>query len=126
MEREGLMAHLYIFGTILFTVYGQMIIKWRVPFHGNLPAETIPKLIFLLKLFFDPFIMSGFIAAFLASLCWMAAMTAFELSYAYPFMGLNFVLVFLASAILLSEQVTMYKVVGLVLIVLGILISSRG
>src|SRR3989339_308996 len=120
------MAHLYIFGTILFTVYGQLIIKWRGPFHGNLPGETLPKLIFLLKLFFYPFIMSGFVAAFLASLCWMAAMTAFELSYAYPFMGLNFVLVFLASAILLSEQVTLYKVVGLILIVLGIVISSRG
>lgn len=120
------MAHLYIFGTILFTVYGQLVIKWRIPFHGSLPVETLPKLIFLLKLFFDPFIMSGFVAAFLASLCWMAAMTAFELSYAYPFMGLNFVLVFLASAILLSEQVTLYKVVGLTLIVLGIVISSRG
>jgi multidrug transporter EmrE-like cation transporter len=126
MEREKLMAHLYIFGTILFTVYGQMIIKWRVPFHGNLPEETIPKLIFLLKLFFDPFIMSGFIAAFLASLCWMAAMTAFELSYAYPFMGLTFVLVFLASVFLLGEQVTSYKILGLVLIVLGIFVASRG
>ena len=126
MEREKLMAHLYIFGTILFTVYGQLIIKWRIPFHGALPAEMFPKLIFLLKLFFDPFIMSGFVAAFLASLCWMAAMTAFDLSYAYPFMGLNFVLVFLASAILLHEQVTLYKVVGLILIVLGIVISSRG
>jgi multidrug transporter EmrE-like cation transporter len=41
-------------------------------------------------------------------------------------MGLNFVLVFLASAILLHEQVTLYKVVGLALIVLGIVISSRG
>ena len=120
------MAHLYIFGTILFTVYGQLVIKWRIPSHGALPVELLPKLIFLLKLFFDPFIMSGFVAAVLASLCWMAAMTAFDLSYAYPFMGLNFVLVFLVSALLLSEQVTLYKTVGLALIVLGIVISSRG
>jgi len=126
MEREKLMAHLYIFGTILFTVYGQLIIKWRIPFHGALPGELTEKIVFLLKLFFDPFILSGFVAAFVASLCWMAAMTAFDLSYAYPFMGLNFVLVFLASAILLHEQVTLYKVVGLALIVLGIVISSRG
>ena len=70
--------------------------------------------------------MSGFIAAFLASLCWMAAMTAFELSYAYPFMGLTFVLVFLASVFLLGEQVTNYKILGLALIVLGIFVTSRG
>lgn len=119
------MKHLYIFGTVLFTVYGQLVIKWRMPLHGALPDELLPKFVFLLKLFLDPFIMSGFVAAFLASLCWMAAMTAFELSYAYPFMGFNFVLVFLASAVLLSEQVTMHKVVGLSLIVLGIIVSSR-
>jgi multidrug transporter EmrE-like cation transporter len=126
MERKKLMAHLYIFGTILFTVYGQMIIKWRIPLHGDLPGEAIPKIIFLLKLFFDPFIVSGFVAAFLASLCWMAAMTAFELSYAYPFMGLTFVLVFLASVFLLGEQATGHKIFGLALIVLGIIVTSRG
>ncbi|MFA6498228.1 MAG: hypothetical protein WC256_03465 [Desulfurivibrionaceae bacterium] len=120
------MAHLYIFGTILFTVYGQLIIKWRIPFHGDLPGETIAKIIFLLKLFFDPFILSGFVAAFLASLCWMAAMTAFELSYAYPFMGLTFVLVFLASVFLLGEHATGAKILGLALIVLGIIVTSRG
>lgn len=120
------MAHLYIFGTILFTVYGQMIIKWRMSSHGGLPVELGPKLFFLCRLFFDPFILSGFISAFLASLCWMAAMTQFELSYAYPFMGLTFVLVFTASVFLLGEQVTVGKLVGLVLIVAGIIVTSRG
>jgi len=120
------MAHLYIFGTILFTVYGQMIIKWRMSFHDGLPAELGPKIIFLTRLFFDPFILSGFVSAFVASLCWMAAMTQFELSYAYPFMGLTFVLVFAASVLFLGEQVTFGKVAGLVLIVLGIVATSRG
>lgn len=53
------------------------------------------KLIFLLKL--DPFILSSFCFGFVASLCWMAAMTKFELSYAYPFMGLTFVVVFIVG-----------------------------
>jgi multidrug transporter EmrE-like cation transporter len=53
-------------------------------------------------------------------------MTKFELSYAYPFMGLTFVLVFVASVFLFAESVTIYKVLGLALIVLGIIIASRG
>ncbi len=119
------MAHLYIFGTIFFTVYGQLVIKWRIPNYGHLPEESMAKIVFLLKLFLDPFILSGFVSAFVASLCWMAAMTKFELSYAYPFMGLTFVVVFLSSVFLFSESVTLYKVLGLALIVLGIVISSR-
>jgi len=42
---------------------------------------------------FDPLIFSGFASAFIASFFWMAAMTKFELSYAYPFMSRVFVLV---------------------------------
>lgn len=120
------MAHLNIFGTIFFTVYGQLVIKWRIANYCHLPEEMMAKMVFLLKLFLDPFILSGFLSAFVASLCWMAAMTKFELSYAYPFMGLTFVLVFVASVFLFAESVTIYKVLGLALIVLGIIIASRG
>lgn len=120
------MGHLYIFGTIFFTVYGQLIIKWRIGAYGALPEAGGEKLIFLLKLFLDPFIFSGFASAFLASMCWMAAMTKFELSYAYPFMGFTFVLVFLFSLAFMSETFSLYKLIGLSLIVLGIFISARG
>ncbi|SEH05457.1 4-amino-4-deoxy-L-arabinose-phosphoundecaprenol flippase subunit ArnF [Candidatus Venteria ishoeyi] len=53
-------------------------------------------------------------------------MTKFELSYAYPFMSASFVLVFLISVILFQESITMYKVIGLGLIIIGIFVSSRG
>ncbi|WP_407079370.1 EamA family transporter [Candidatus Venteria ishoeyi] len=69
---------------------------------------------------------SGFFSAFIASFFWMAAMTKFELSYAYPFMSASFVLVFLISVILFQESITMYKVIGLGLIIIGIFVSSRG
>jgi len=120
------MNYVYIFGTILFTVYGQLIIKWRIGFYGALPEPYLPKALFLLKLFFDPYILSGFISAFLASLCWMAAMTKFSLNHAYPFMGLNFVLILLLSGFLFHESITTLKVLGVILIVAGIVIGSQG
>lgn len=119
------MGYFYIIGTIFFTVYGQLILKWRISNYGALPAETYEKIIFLFKLLFDPFIFSGFASAFIASFFWMATMTKFELSYAYPFMSTAFVLVFLLSVFLFNETVTLYKILGLLFIVLGIFISSR-
>lgn len=121
-----MMGYVYIFGTIFFTVYGQLIIKMRIGNYGSLPAETLEKLMFLIKLFLDPLIFSGFISAFLASMCWMAAMTKFELSYAYPFMGLTFVLVFLFSIFFMGESFNFYKLLGLCFIILGIILTSRG
>lgn len=125
--RGGLeLGYFYIFGTIFFTVYGQLVLKWRISGYGALPdAGMGEKVIFLLKLLLDPFIFSGFASAFVASLFWMAAMTKFDVSYAYPFMSLAFVFVFALSVFLFKEPVTMYKIAGLGLIVLGIYVSSR-
>lgn len=119
------MGYLYIFGTILFTVYGQLILKWRIVKYGTLPEALSEKIIFLFKLLFDPFIFSGFAAAFIASFFWMAAMTKFDVSYAYPFMSGAFVLVFLFSVFLFNEPITWQKLLGLLLIIAGIIVTSR-
>jgi len=119
------LGYYYIFGTIFFTVYGQIVLKWKISGAGALPELTADKIIFLIKLLFDPWIFSGFIAAFIASLFWMAAMTKFDISYAYPFMSSAFVLVFLFSVFLFNEPVSWQKIIGLVLIVAGILVTSK-
>src|SRR5699024_9699872 len=102
------MGYLYIFATIAFTVYGQIMLKWRISKHAALPHEFVDKAVFLIKLLLDPLILSGFLSAFVASMFWMAAMTKFDISYAYPFMSLSFVLVFLLSIVLFHEPVNVY------------------
>lgn len=119
------MGYFYIFGTIFFTVYGQIILKWRISGVGELPERTTDKILFLIKLLFDPWIFSGFFAAFVASFFWMAAMTKFDISYAYPFMSSAFVLVFLFSVVLFQEPVSWQKVIGLILIIAGIIVTSK-
>lgn len=118
--------YLYIFATIVLTVYGQFILKWRIGKFGQLPITAFEKVKFLILLFFDPIILSSFLAAFLASLTWMAAMTKFNLSHAYPFMSLNFVIILLLSGWLLSEPITIPKALGVGLITLGTVVASYG
>ena len=120
------MAYLYILGTIVFTVYGQLMIKWRIVKFGAFPDLFNDKIIYLFKALFDPWIFSGFASAFIASFFWMATMTKLELSHAYPFMGLSFVLVLFFSTLFLGEDLSIYKMIGAFLIVLGIIIVSRG
>ena len=118
--------YLYILATITFTVYGQLILKWRIATMGPLPTNVVGKVSFLISLLFDPLIASGFVAALVASFAWMAAMTKFELSHAYPFMSMNFVFVLLLSGWLLNEPITFQKVIGVALIVLGTVVASSG
>jgi|ERR1022692_3916172 multidrug transporter EmrE-like cation transporter len=119
------MGYVYIAMTILLTVYGQVVLKWQVTLSGSMPSDGGAKAAFLLSLLLRPWVLSGFAAAFLASIAWMAAMTKFDLSYAYPFMSLNFVLVLLLSGFLFHEPLSTPKVIGLALIMLGIIVGSQ-
>lgn len=121
------MRYTYIFATLLFTIYGQLILKWRL---GNL-RFTLPdggiwdKFTSLFKLIFDPLIFSGFVSAFIASMFWMAAMTKFEITQAYPFMSLAPAIVFLLGVWLLNETFTWGKVIGLIFIIVGTVITAK-
>ncbi len=119
-------GYLYILGTVLCTVYAQLIIKWQAAGAGSMPAETGKKVLFFSRLMVNPWVISSLFAAFLAFLCWTAAMTKFKLSYAYPFISLGFVLVLLMSAVCFHEAITLPKLLGMSLIVIGIIVGSQG
>jgi drug/metabolite transporter (DMT)-like permease len=93
---------------------------------GPLPEGSVAKLHFLLGQFLNPWILSGFVSAFLASLAWMAAMTRFDLGYAYPFMSLAFVIVMLFGIAFLGEAPSTSKVMGTLLVMAGLVVIARG
>lgn len=97
LKQRQKMSYLYILFTILFTVYGQIVIKWQVLNSGGLPNGTAERIQFLGCFLVNPWIISAFICAFLAAICWIMAMNRLALSHAYPFMSLSFVLVLLLS-----------------------------
>ena len=56
----------------------------------------------------------------------MLAMSKFELSYAYPFVSLNYVIVFIAGFFLFNESLTPAKIIGSLIVVAGIIIIAKG
>jgi multidrug transporter EmrE-like cation transporter len=120
------LSYLFVFITVFLTVYGQIVIKWQVVAAGAMPADLPGKLWFLGKLLLNPWILSGLAAGLLAAVSWMAAMTRLELSHAYPFMSPAFIGVLVASALVFHEPVNAWKIGGLALITLGIIVGSQG
>jgi len=74
----------------------------------------------------NPYIIISLILTLLAGVTWMIAMTKFEISYAYPFTLLGLVLVTIFSVVFFGESVNTYKLIGIVLIALGIVVISKG
>jgi drug/metabolite transporter (DMT)-like permease len=123
--RFDIAGHVYIALTLLFTVYGQLVLKWQMSDVGPLPEGTFDKLQFLLLNLLNPWIMTGLVSAFLASLAWMAAMTRFDLNYAYPFMSLAFLIVMAFSVLFLQEALSVSRILGTVLVVTGLVVMTR-
>lgn len=120
------MSYVYLASSILLMVYCQLVIKWQVSGAGAFPDGAAGKLHFLLGLLLNPWIASALAASLVAALLWMAALTKLDLSHAYPFVGLTFVLVALGSAWAFHEPLTGLKIAGIALICIGVAIGSQG
>ena len=123
--EETDMGYIFVALTILLTVYGQLVLKWEVSRAAPMPSEASQMVVHLFTLLLKPWVISALGAAFLASMCWMAAVSRFEISRIYPYMALNFLIVGFAAVPLFGEALTLSKVIGLVFVVLGIVISSQ-
>ena len=119
------MRYLVIILSVILNVMGQITIKKEISKTAGLPDTFIEKLMFLLCLLVKPWIIFGFCMTFIAAMLWMAALTKTELSQAYPFMGLSFVMILLFSWLFLNEQITMAKVLGTMLIVIGVIVTNN-
>ncbi len=118
--------HMYIFLSLFLGIYSQLIMRWQVSQAGALPEPLWGKVTFIGSLFLNPWVFSALVATFLSGVAWMMAMTKFEISYAYPWMSLNFVCVIGLSALFLGESLNAAKIIGSLLIIAGIIVLSRG
>ena len=79
------MGYRYIFITIVLTAYGNLAFKYQLNVLQNIPDGVAMIPFFVKLLFIKPLVMSCVAATVLASISWMAALSRFDLSYAFPF-----------------------------------------
>lgn len=119
-------GHFYIYLSIFLGVISQLIIKWKMSNFSLDNYETYyDKFLFAMSMLVNPYIVISLILTLFAGLAWMLAMTKFDISYAYPFTMLGFVLILVLSSIFFNEVITWHKMIGLLLITVGVIISSR-
>ena len=125
-KRRAMLIGLVFVGlAVLLTVYGQMIFKWQVSTAGSIPDDVGGKFLFVARQYTNPWIISAVLSAFLASACWIFALTRLDLSFAYPFMSLSFIFVVFLSIVLFDEPFTWNKVLGVAVAIIGLFISTR-
>ena len=117
--------------TILFVLISVMLgamgqVLWK---------RGLGLLDFAPTLFFDPkgwvtilrngWIPAGIVCYILSMISYLGALSKGELSRIYPFMSLNFVILSVVGYFLFHENVSMLRIIGVLLIFFGVIIVAR-
>ena len=81
--------HLLFVSTIFFTVYSQLIIRWKASSAGPMPSGFFEIVQYTWTLLLNPWVLTGVVSTFFAGVSWMLTMTKFEITYAFPLVSLN-------------------------------------
>ena len=116
--------HAYLLLYIVFTVASQLIMRWRVGGAGAL-APDADRVRFVLHLLAMPWVWVAFASTFLAGVMWMLTLGRLDLTYAFPFTGITFLIILFAGAFVFGEPVSMGRAIGTLLVVAGLIVVVR-
>jgi drug/metabolite transporter (DMT)-like permease len=109
---------LAIFNSVLM-VAGQTL--WKLGAQG----KEIHGLGQLVRVFGNPYIIAGLVVYVCASALWIYVLNKAELSFAYPIQSIAFVFALVVGASVFKEQITAWKIAGVLVICLGVFLITR-
>lgn len=114
----------FILITVTVGVVGQVLIKKGL--NSLSPLDFSVGFISLyLKIFLSPYVIFGSAVYCLAMCLWLYALSKVDISFAYPFQSLSYVLVIFTSNWFLGENIPLTRWAGVVVICFGVFLVSR-
>jgi len=113
-----------ILAAVVFAVAGQLLVK-----HGinQVGGEGFSRGLIrgYLHIYSSPWVILGSLVYIVSILFWVFSLARVDLSFAFPFVALSYVLVIVASRFLLRESVPVLRWIGVLVICSGIVLVSR-
>ncbi len=124
-----MMLNYLVLGLILLdvclNVVGQLSLKYGMSKMGNF-SVSLPSLVpVFARAAVNPFILLGVLCYGTGFMVWLVVLAKADVSYAYPMISLGYVFTALLAWMLLGEQVTVTRTVGICITCLGVFIIAR-
>jgi drug/metabolite transporter (DMT)-like permease len=107
---------------VIFAAFGQVSWKLGMNQAGQLAALNFASLSTVLL---NPYVLLGFVMYGLSAFFWLIALSKKDLSFVYPFISLTYILVLVLSSLVLKESIGANKLVGTLIIIVGLIIIAR-
>ena len=121
------LAVLYILISVVIGGVGQVLLKKGMDDIGQLTLSLPWRQLgaTLWRIGTNPYVFIGLVVYLGATVFWLVALSRVDLSYAYPCASLSYVILLLASWLLLKESITPVRLIGTLIICLGVFIIYR-
>ncbi len=114
---------LWIFLSVMLAAVGQLLLKKGMMAYGAVSMAKIWAE--LVRVFMVPYVVFGLISFVSSAILWLSIVSRNDVTYAYPMASLGYVVVLIVSAIWFNEPVTSVRVLGVLLICLGVFAITR-
>ncbi len=118
-------AIVYILISVLGGAFGQLMLKKGMGSMGPLTLSVGQFGSILWGMATNPYVVAGLGIYALGTLFWLLALSRVELSFAYPFASLSYLIMLFAAWQLFKEDISVLRLVGTLVICVGVLIISR-
>jgi drug/metabolite transporter (DMT)-like permease len=108
---------------VVLMSYANVVLKLRIAALGG--DSSVSWLSCLLSMMRDPWTWSALVAAIVTGLLYVIALRQLELSVVEPLFALIFIAVPVAAVLFLGEHLPPLRIVGLVLILIGVLLVGQ-
>lgn len=108
----------------LLGVAGQMLLKHGMSLMGAQSVSAANVAQVAMKIGTSPWVILGLAVYASGTFFWLVALSRVELSFAYPFASLSYVLILGASWMFLGESISLLRMAGVIAICAGVLIVS--
>ena len=116
------MPWLFVISSVILGVAGQLLMKKGMMIVGSIQLFPFTE---VFKAVMNPFVFSGFLSYAISSVLWLVAISKLPLSNAYPVLSAGYVIVVFASFFFFNESITVFKILGVILICAGVIFISR-
>ncbi len=119
------LAILYILVSVVAGAAGQVLLKKGMGSMGPLTLSIDQLGSILWRIGTNPYVVIGLAIYVTGTLFWLTALSRVDLSYAYPFASLSYIVMLIASWQLFNENITVLRLLGTLVVCLGVFIISR-
>lgn len=106
-------------------VAGQLLLKHGMTVMGEQTIARGGMVTAALRMATSPWVILGIAVYVSGTFFWLVALSRVELSFAYPFASLSYVLILASAWAFLGETVSVMRLAGVVAICIGVLIVSQ-